>query len=914
MSGTGLLLCIGILFHIVYLFSIFDIYFKSPLVHGMTPQRSPLRAPADRLVLFVGKSDGLRADKIIEADGQHRAPFLRDVMRHKGAWGVSHTRVPTESRPGHVAIIAGFYEDVSAVTTGWTMNPVNFDSVFNQSTHTWSFGSPDILPMFQHGASDPGRIETFMYPPELEDFSGEASHLDTWVFDHVKALFEKAKHDAQLNRQLRQEKIVFFLHLLGLDTNGHGFRPHSKEYHDNIKLVDAGVAEIVTLLEEFYGHDGRTSYVFTADHGMNNRGAHGDGHPDNTRTPLIAWGAGIRGPRKTALGHDAFSRGSDLIEFQRDDVEQADIAPLMASLIGIDLPVNSVGVLPLAYLGGNEQFRAEAAFANAREILAQLQVQHDKKKKSELFFRPFAPLADPSSVVDKIQEHINNQEYVLAEDLSKELIQLCLRGLRYFQTYDWLFLRSVITAGYIGWCMYCMEFVIRHHVLPKVSIREPTRLEDRVVISLSVLVFTVLGAMVWIQNMPTIYYAYIFFPVYFWSQVVRNNGTLVAGFRVAAKGGVTKVIVSSIVILSVLEAFTYSFFQREILSALFLLAAFWPLGMQSHTRKEHTKLLCGWSLACISTSVFTLLPVEKGEDITLVIAGGALGVMLASALLFKLESDARVGRQMALLMKGQLVVNLISIALVYSSSQSLSRREGLPVINQWISWAVIGGSTLLPFLYRGSSHEDYLARLLMICCAFGPLMTLLSISYEMLFYVCFCATVLLWLETERAQYRDARGSVKRPLQGRDILASLFFLFFILVAFFGTGNVASLSSFSIESVYRFITVFSPFLMAALLITKILIPFFVVSAVLGVLSDSFGLESFSLFLVVMTVSDVQTINFFYLVTDYGSWLEIGTGISHFCISELFIIFSIILFLLSRLLVGHLTVRQATVKKLR
>lgn len=36
--------------------------------------------------------------------------------------------------------------------------------------------------------------------------------------------------------------------------------------------MDSGVAEMVSIIEDFFDHDGRTAYVFTSDHGMTNWG------------------------------------------------------------------------------------------------------------------------------------------------------------------------------------------------------------------------------------------------------------------------------------------------------------------------------------------------------------------------------------------------------------------------------------------------------------------------------------------------------------------------------------------------------------------------------------------------------------------------------------------------------------------
>jgi len=79
------LVLVSLVVHGLLLLSIFDIYFRSPVEHGMSPQY-PTHGPppAKRLVLFV--ADGLRADAFYSVDGSGKtlAPYLRGIVETRG--------------------------------------------------------------------------------------------------------------------------------------------------------------------------------------------------------------------------------------------------------------------------------------------------------------------------------------------------------------------------------------------------------------------------------------------------------------------------------------------------------------------------------------------------------------------------------------------------------------------------------------------------------------------------------------------------------------------------------------------------------------------------------------------------------------------------------------------------------------
>ena len=420
--------------------------------------------------------------------------------------------------------------------------------------------------MFSEGAV-PGRVDSYTYGAEAEDFSKDATELDYWVFDHVKEFFAQAETDKQLDGQLRQDRNVFFLHLLGLDTTGHSYRPYSREYLHNIKVVDQGVQEITELIQNFYDDD-ETAFVFTADHGMSDWGSHGDGHPDNTRTPLIAWGSGVAKPRKVskgvAAGHeDGFSSDWHLDNVQRNDVAQADVATLMAYLAGLEFPVNSVGELPLPFVAADDQQKAEAMLVNSRGILEMYRIKEQEKMATELRYRPYPGFADEEHSIqhrlDDIRAIIDGGHYQQAIEDSDNLMKLGLQGLRYLQTYDWLFLRTMVTLGYLGWIAFSFTMAIDQHVLDgKV---EADRSVGGVLAFSSSLI--AVYALLYVQASPWTYYAYAIFPVVFWEEVFTRRQALVQGGRALLRN------LSSNDILSFVGSIAAFFGIMEIMVSLY---------------------------------------------------------------------------------------------------------------------------------------------------------------------------------------------------------------------------------------------------------------------------------------------------------------------------------------------------------
>ncbi|CAL1275668.1 unnamed protein product [Larinioides sclopetarius] len=754
---------LSIAIHTIFLYSVFDIYFKSPIIHGMTPYSTPLPAPAKRLVLFV--ADGMRADKFFEISeaGETNSPFLRDIITNVGAWGVSHTRVPTESRPGHVALIGGIYEDVSAVTKGWKENPVEFDSVFNESRYTWAWGSPDILPMFSKGIRENVFIDT--YTSAEEDFAAASPYsLDEWVFQKLEKFFDEARVNATLKNMLFQDKNILFLHLLGMDISGHSYKPGSQEYIKNTQVVDAGIQKCVHLIDSFFENDGKTAFIFTSDHGMTDWGSHGSGDMHETYTPFVAWGAGIRGPLGEGKDfyHDGLSDEWKLTQVKRVDINQVDVAPLISTLIGIPFPVNSLGILPVEYLGTEWPHKALSLLTNARQILANYQRQMLQKKENTLpiFFWRFKELSSSrqAELMAMIDTLLKQNRYKDVIQVGLKIIELALKGLVYYQKHDRIILSLSIFLAFLGWISYVFVLILKDYTSfgqksleSSVIIPEDNFSRIKCIISF-VFIGSFISLLLYVQNAPVMYYAYFLLPVLLWMLVCLQWELIYSSkLHLERKNNFYKFIGLSLLSFIAMEFLVISFFKREVLSVVLWGIAVWPFF--SSLTNAHKRLCLSWCVTSIILSGFPMMAVVgKDTNYNTVILAGWLFIFAVgfcarrpeTGLIFNSRTVRREPYHIAVITAVQVVLLCVSTYTIQSTSRSIANKDGLPFLNQIVAWFILGISLVLPMF----GSQSILTRLLNVMTSLFAPYILLSISHEGMFCLLLCIEMILWLMLE----------------------------------------------------------------------------------------------------------------------------------------------------------------------
>lgn len=908
----------GILIHVTFLFSIFDIYFKSPIVRNVDPYQPQHDQLADRLVLFV--VDGLRAESFVNYTTM---PYLRSVANSVGRWGISQTQVPTESRPGHVAVIAGFYEDPSAIAKGWKENPVDFDSVFNQTSYTWCWGTYDIVNIFTKANVD-DHIIVHDFDPYDQSFSTDknTTFLDAWVFDNVKQFFDKANHDDNIKKKLFGNKIVFFLHLLGTDTAGHTHKPRTLNFLTTLSHVDQGIQEMEKIIRDFYGDDGRTTFLMTSDHGMTDWGSHGAGDDHETKTPYVIWGSGVNNPGEFKL--DPETKGMSMEN--RLDINQVDLAPLMSTVLSIPVPVNSKGKLTSELLNMTLSNKAKAIYSNSRQLASQYNKKRLDVEENAISYlhKPYTPLSKA-----KYEEFIKFTEKLLYEEeyeklimMSEEIINLSISGLQYYHNYYQQQLLILVTLAFLGWiaCLFKVLSEQKLFTAPGTSLKSfdlPKSALFRfnfmnIMFSCLCLIAVYL---IHAQHLPVQYHLYSLMPIFLWWYALSSSN----GYKQFQKHRNIFVLLLQILLYTLGSlALGLSFTYRWMLSVPLLGMGLWPF--MSSARRQLTKpVLIMWPISCLLLSIFSFMPVVgKSVYIEQVITAGVIWLL---AIIFYIQKivlplfhSKNETKREVVLTAIQAILLVLSLQNIYVQSKRFEEGTAVSHFYQTLSWFTAGTSLVLPLTFS----QRLVLRLIAIHTSLLNIYLLLSVSHEGLFIVTLIFNLLCWIyiefrllhvrtfklieasfEKDDNQGRKSVITTERELTSQDFRRAFFFVLYIILAFFGTGNIASLNSFEVRWVTCFITSFQPFVITALVLLKTIAPFLSVACSFRAVQYLTKAPTGYLIIIVLIYSNIMGIQLLYNVKNIGSWLEIGTSISQFVIVQVITLFIVIINQIAKLL---------------
>ena len=300
--------------------------FDSPYREAL-PLGNAGQAVTEHVVVVV--IDGLRLDI------SNQMPTLNQ-LRSQGADRVMTVGQPSFSLPGWTVIGTGAWQEQSAVTFNFYEGAITIDTLFDEAKRagltTAIVGDAPWGQLYATGVDSEHLMQ------ELPD---EYTNLD------ADLQFDKDTTDLALE-VLQTKPNLTLIHLLSVDSSGHGWGGASPQYLQAAQNADSQVARIVGAVDL-----SDTAVFITADHGHLDSGGHGGWEQVVLQVPFVSAGQGIK-------------------PGQYPQAEQFSIAPTLATLLGTAIPAHNQGSILFDELDMPDSLKAARAVDLATEAGAAL--------------------------------------------------------------------------------------------------------------------------------------------------------------------------------------------------------------------------------------------------------------------------------------------------------------------------------------------------------------------------------------------------------------------------------------------------------------------------------------------------------------------------------------------------------------
>ncbi|KFY35987.1 hypothetical protein V494_05418 [Pseudogymnoascus sp. VKM F-4513 (FW-928)] len=314
---------------------------------------TPPKAPFDKVIFMV--VDALRSDFVFSDESAFT--FTQSLISNGAAIPfTAHATSPTITMPR-----------VKAITTGSIPSFLDVILNFAESDTTSSLAAQDTW-LAQMKAKGSGKLVMYgddtwlkLFPDTFDRADGTSSFF---VADFTEVDNNVTRH---VPEELRNDDWnTMVLHYLGMDHIGHKAGPRSPNMVPKQKEMDEIVQQMYTAVES-QKHLQNALIVLCGDHGMNDAGNHGGSAPGETSPALVLMSPKLK---KISTGLKSPIAATDEFQFY-DTIEQSDIAPTLAGLLGFPVPRNNLGNFIRDFLpfwsSANDQLHI--LLANAKQIL-----------------------------------------------------------------------------------------------------------------------------------------------------------------------------------------------------------------------------------------------------------------------------------------------------------------------------------------------------------------------------------------------------------------------------------------------------------------------------------------------------------------------------------------------------------------